>query len=138
MASITNPINSLYGSSAATGTGTPTSSSSSATGAKDPLANESTFLTLLVSQLKNQDPSSPMDGTTFVTQLAQFSDLEQNLAMRTDLDALSSKYAGTSAAATASSSSGTPAGTGTDGSTSGSGTGSSSGSSSNGTTGISQ
>ncbi len=83
------------------------SSSTSSTAAADPLANESTFLTLLVSQLKNQDPASPMDGTTFVTQLAQFSDLEQNLAMRTDLDALSSKYAGTSTA-TSSGSSGTP------------------------------
>ncbi len=36
-----------------------------------------------------------MDGTTFVTQLAQFSDLEQNLAMRTDLDTLTNKYAPT-------------------------------------------
>lgn len=81
-------------------------SSASSTTAADPLANESTFLTLLVSQLKNQDPASPMDGTTFVTQLAQFSDLEQNLAMRTDLDALTNKYAGTSTA-TSSTSSGT-------------------------------
>jgi flagellar basal-body rod modification protein FlgD len=40
------------------------------------LANESTFLTLLVTQLKNQDPLSPADSTQFVTQLAQFSQLE--------------------------------------------------------------
>ncbi len=82
------------------------SSSTSSTPAADPLANESTFLTLLVSQLKNQNPASPMDGTTFVTQLAQFSDLEQNLAMRNDLDALSNKYAAPSTG-TPSSSSGT-------------------------------
>jgi flagellar basal-body rod modification protein FlgD len=74
---------------------TATSGSSSTTGsAADPLANESTFLTLLVSQLKNQNPASPMDGTTFVTQLAQFSDLEQNLAMRQDLDSINAKYTG--------------------------------------------
>jgi flagellar basal-body rod modification protein FlgD len=73
--------------------------SPAATGsAADPLANESTFLTLLVSQLKNQNPASPMDGTTFVTQLAQFSDLEQNLAMRQDLDSINSKYTGTQTA----------------------------------------
>jgi flagellar basal-body rod modification protein FlgD len=54
--------------------------------ANDALANEQTFLQLLVSQLKNQDPTSPMDGTQFVTQLAQFSQLEQALAMRKDLD----------------------------------------------------
>ncbi len=64
--------------------------------ATDPLANQSTFLTLLVSQLKNQNPSSPLDGTTFVTQLAQFSDLQQTLAVRQDMDTLSSKFTGTS------------------------------------------
>lgn len=62
------------------------------------LANQSTFLQLLVTQLKNQDPSQPMDGTTFVTQLAQFSDLEQNLASRQDLDAIASQYTGNSSA----------------------------------------
>ena len=43
----------------------------------DPLANESTFLTLLVSQLQNQDPTSPVDSTTFVSQLTSYSQLEQ-------------------------------------------------------------
>ena len=86
------------------------SSSSSSTTSADPLANESTFLTLLVSQLKNQNPMSPMDGTTFVTQLAQFSDLEQNLAMRQDLDSLTAKYA---APATSSATSGNVAASGT-------------------------
>ncbi|HTP88038.1 MAG TPA: flagellar hook capping FlgD N-terminal domain-containing protein [Bryobacteraceae bacterium] len=62
------------------------SSSTSDSIANDALANEQTFLQLLVSQLKNQDPTSPMDGTQFVTQLAQFSQLEQDLAMRKDLD----------------------------------------------------
>jgi len=81
-------------------------SSQSSTAAADPLANESTFLTLLVSQLKNQNPASPMDGTTFVTQLAQFSDLEQNLAMRQDLDSISQKYDGSTSTTQASTSTG--------------------------------
>ena len=34
------------------------------------------FLKLLVAQLENQDPLSPMDGTEFTAQLAQFSSLE--------------------------------------------------------------
>jgi len=72
-------------------------SSGSTIPGSDALANESTFLQLLVAQLKNQNPSEPMDGTTFVTQLAQFSDLEQNLAMRQDLDSINAKYVGTAA-----------------------------------------
>jgi flagellar basal-body rod modification protein FlgD len=35
------------------------------------------FLQLLVAQLKGQNPLNPLDGTQFVTQLAQFSSLEQ-------------------------------------------------------------
>ena len=35
------------------------------------------FLNLLVTQLKNQDPTSPMDSSQMTAQLAQFSQLEQ-------------------------------------------------------------
>ena len=35
------------------------------------------FMTLLAAQLKGQDPSNPVDPTTFVTQLAQFVELSQ-------------------------------------------------------------
>lgn len=41
--------------------------------------NFDTFLKLLVSQLKNQDPLNPMDGTAFTGQIAQFSSLEQQI-----------------------------------------------------------
>jgi flagellar basal-body rod modification protein FlgD len=55
---------------------TPTSSSTpSASSTTDALGNEQVFLQLLVAQ--NQDPLNPTDSTTFMTQLAQFSDLEQ-------------------------------------------------------------
>ena len=43
--------------------------------------NEQQFLQLLVAQLKNQDPVSPMDGSQFVSQLAQFSELEQMIGV---------------------------------------------------------
>ncbi|MEM7247711.1 MAG: flagellar hook capping FlgD N-terminal domain-containing protein [Acidobacteriota bacterium] len=41
------------------------------------LADEDVFLQLLVTQLANQDPLNPADGTEYVSQLATFSSLEQ-------------------------------------------------------------
>ena len=52
---------------------------------KDQLASKEAFLQLLVSQIKNQNPLEPTDGVQFLTQLAQFSQLEQMLGMRSDL-----------------------------------------------------
>ncbi len=51
-------------------------------------ANRDTFLQLLVTQIRNQDPLSPQDPTEFVTQLAQFSSLEQLLEMRQSLQTI--------------------------------------------------
>jgi len=36
-----------------------------------------------------------VDGTTFVTQLAQFNNVQQSIGIRQDLDAVSEKYLGT-------------------------------------------
>ena len=51
----------------------------------DGLANENTFLQLLVAQIKNQDPTNPTDSVQFLTQLAQFSQLEQLIGIRQEL-----------------------------------------------------
>jgi flagellar basal-body rod modification protein FlgD len=49
------------------------------------------FLKLLVSQLQNQDPLNPMDGTQFASQLAQFTSVEQlaniNTTLQSSMDA---------------------------------------------------
>jgi len=46
------------------------------------------FMSLLVAQLKNQDPLSPQDGTAFVAQLAQFNSLDQLVNIRQSIDQL--------------------------------------------------
>lgn len=43
--------------------------------------SQQTFLHLLVTQLKNQDPLNPQDSHEFVAELAQFSSLEQMAGM---------------------------------------------------------
>jgi len=83
MASSVNPLGSSY-----TGNNTNTQTQSNQTGLGGSIPSESTFLTLLVSQLKNQDPLNPTDSTTFVTQLAQFSELEQVIGIKGDTDAI--------------------------------------------------
>lgn len=44
------------------------------------------FLTLMVEQLKNQDPMNPADATEFTAQLAQFSSLEQLFNVNDNLE----------------------------------------------------
>jgi flagellar basal-body rod modification protein FlgD len=44
------------------------------------------FLQLLVAQIKGQNPLNPMEGSEFVSQLAQFSSLEELTHMRATLD----------------------------------------------------
>jgi flagellar basal-body rod modification protein FlgD len=61
--------------------------------------NFSTFLTLLTSQLKNQDPLSPMDSTQFTQQLVAFSQVEQQIKTNQNLEGLSSQFQAASASA---------------------------------------
>jgi flagellar basal-body rod modification protein FlgD len=53
------------------------------------------FLTLLTTQLKNQDPLSPMDSTQFTAQLVAFTGVEQQINTNTKLDSLISVDKGT-------------------------------------------
>lgn len=51
-------------------------------------ADSTMFMTLLVAQLKNQDPLQPQDGAAFVAQLAQFNSLEQLTGIKQSIDKL--------------------------------------------------
>lgn len=53
-------------------------------------ADKNMFLQLLVAQLKNQDPTNPTDSSTFVTQLAQFQQLESTVNMGQDVSQIRS------------------------------------------------
>lgn len=46
------------------------------------------FLRILMAQLQNQDPTNPMDDREFISQLAQFSALEQTMNMATAINQL--------------------------------------------------
>jgi flagellar basal-body rod modification protein FlgD len=59
-------------------------STAAANAAANP-ASKDMFLRLLVAQIKSQDPLNPADGMQYVSQLAQFSELEQVIGMRDDL-----------------------------------------------------
>ena len=50
------------------------------------------FLQLLLAQMKNQDPTEPMDSTAYMGQLASFSNVEQGMKMNTKLDSLMSAF----------------------------------------------
>jgi flagellar basal-body rod modification protein FlgD len=65
---------SASGSSSSSGT-----SADLASGASSLSTSYQTFLTLLTTQLKNQDPSSPMDPNQFTTELVQMTGVQQQL-----------------------------------------------------------
>jgi flagellar basal-body rod modification protein FlgD len=68
----------------------PATNSSTHANQSDPVSKTQvdyqSFLKLLVAQMKNQDPTDPMDSTQYMAQLAAFSQVEQSVQMNTKLD----------------------------------------------------
>ena len=82
--------NALAALSGSTGTGTAAAgASATGTNALQQLgSNFNQFLTLLTTQLKNQDPTSPMDTNQFTQELVQFTGVQQSVATNTNLSQL--------------------------------------------------
>ena len=68
--------------SAATQTETETAKTSAST------LDYNAFLGLLIAELKNQDPTKPMDSAQYIAQLASFSNVEQSVKANAKLDSL--------------------------------------------------
>ncbi|MBI1619727.1 flagellar hook assembly protein FlgD [Aquamicrobium zhengzhouense] len=71
--------------------GTPTAAPAAANAASSMSAQTvdyQSFLRLLVAQMKNQDPTSPMESTDYVAQLATFSQVEQSLQINNKLQSM--------------------------------------------------
>ncbi len=69
---------------------TSTNSSTATSGAT---LDYNAFLQLLLAQMKNQDPTKPMDSTEYMAQLASFSNVEQAMKTNAKLDALMTSMA---------------------------------------------
>ena len=77
--------------SLATSSTSTTQPSTSATTNAAQSPDENSFLTLLVTQLKNQDPLSPQDSSQFVAELAQFNSLNQLISINQGIGQLVNK-----------------------------------------------
>lgn len=65
---------------------------SAASASRDKLdADYQSFLKLLIAQVSNQDPLEPMDSTTFVSQLAQLTQVEQSITTNDTLEKIEAR-----------------------------------------------
>ena len=111
-------INGNYAANGPTGTGTTSTTGTGSTGTGNTTGPGSTgitganssggingaatlgganFLTLMLAQLKNQDPTSPVDSNTFLTQLAQLAQVQGINSLNTAFTTLSGSLTGNQA-----------------------------------------
>lgn len=78
-------VSNVTGSQVTTTGAAGATSSDPATASAQNTANFDSFLKLLTTQLANQDPLNPIDATQFTSQLAQFSQVEQQVQTNSNL-----------------------------------------------------
>jgi flagellar basal-body rod modification protein FlgD len=91
------------GTTPSASTSNSSNSSSSSTSILSGTPTEMDFLQLLIAQMKYQDPSNPQDATQFVSELAQFSQLQETVGIRQDTDTLANAVAPSSTSTTSTS-----------------------------------
>ncbi len=69
-------------------TGSTDTQTATAAAAKSNTLNYNDFLKLMIAQMKNQDPLNPTDSTQYMSQIAQFSAVEQSINTNSKLDQL--------------------------------------------------
>ncbi len=74
--------------------GVGSSAAQAATIGKEKTIGQADFLSLLVQQMRNQDPTKPMDSSQMVSQLAQISQVSATQGLQTSFDALSASLQG--------------------------------------------
>jgi flagellar basal-body rod modification protein FlgD len=77
---------------------TPAVASSGVTGQNSDVLGKDAFMQLLITKMRNQDPTQPQDDSALLAQLAQFSSLEQMQQMNTTLTGISDFFTSTKAA----------------------------------------
>lgn len=72
----------------ATDSNSSSSTSSTSSTSSSNSVDYNTFLQLLIAEMKNQDPTNPMDTSQYMSQFAQLSTVEQAMQTNSKLDAL--------------------------------------------------
>ena len=82
--STTSGVTSTSSTTGASSTGATTTASSAAAAS----INFNDFLQMMIAEMKNQDPTNPSDPTQYLTQMAQFSNVQQGILTNTTLNSM--------------------------------------------------